>query len=215
MTGFVPLLAPLGAGLFTLTWFVLGLVSPGYPLFDQWIAPYSPISQPISGLGLGVTGPYMNTAFVVCGLLVLVGVLASLHRLPRTRSTTVGLILIALAGVGMIIDGVFTLESVMPHLMGFLLGVPVPALGFFIVGMSLRRRMRHLAMALLVSSVLTITLFAVFMVTFDPYSAGDNVGTSGALQRVLTMVVLVAVSMVGLSASRSQRTGDEVASGAC
>jgi hypothetical protein len=39
---------------------VLGFLSPGYTLFGTLIAPYSPISQPISGLGLGPTGAFMT-----------------------------------------------------------------------------------------------------------------------------------------------------------
>ena len=64
------ILIPIGAGLFTVAWFVLGLVSPGYRLFDLVIEPYSAVSQPVSGLGLGVTAPWMNAAFVLGGLLV-------------------------------------------------------------------------------------------------------------------------------------------------
>src|ERR1700719_2319464 len=67
----------LGAGagpiLFTIAWLVLGFLSPGYSLWGTRIAPYSPISQPLSGLGLGPTGPYMNAAFVLHGLLILAG----------------------------------------------------------------------------------------------------------------------------------------------
>ena len=54
-----------GPVLLTLAWFVLGFVSPGYSLWGTRIAPYSAISQPLSGLGLGPTGPYMNAAFVL------------------------------------------------------------------------------------------------------------------------------------------------------
>src|SRR6266508_2188525 len=64
-----------GPVLFTLAWFILGFLSPGYSLFGIQIAPYSPISQPISGLGLGPTGPFMNAAFVLSGLLLLAGVI--------------------------------------------------------------------------------------------------------------------------------------------
>ena len=65
--------------LFTLAWAVLGALSPGYRLFDLVIDPYSPIAQPISGLGLGVTGPYMNAAFIVGGRAGRGG----RHRIPR------------------------------------------------------------------------------------------------------------------------------------
>ena len=41
-----------GPALFTLAWIVLGFLNPGYTLFGIRIEPYSPISQPSSGLGL-------------------------------------------------------------------------------------------------------------------------------------------------------------------
>jgi hypothetical protein len=61
---------------FTVAWSILGALSPGYTVHGTVIAPYFPVSQPISGLGLGPTGPAMNTAFVVCGVMLLAGVTA-------------------------------------------------------------------------------------------------------------------------------------------
>src|SRR6266511_1955480 len=58
-----------GPVLFTLAWLVLGFLSPGYTIWGTRIAPYSPISQPISGLGMGATAPYMNAAFILARLL--------------------------------------------------------------------------------------------------------------------------------------------------
>src|SRR5438093_318007 len=62
-----------GPILFTLAWFVLGFLSPGFSIWGVAIAPYSPISAPISGLGLGPTAPFMNAAFVIGGVLLLAG----------------------------------------------------------------------------------------------------------------------------------------------
>jgi len=204
MTRLAPLLAPIGAVLFTLAWIVLGAVSPGYRLFDLVIDHYSPISQPISGLGLGVTGPYMNTAFILGGALLSAGVLASIRSFRTSRAATVGLVMIAFLGIGMIVDGIFTLESVMLHLLGFLLAVPVPAVGFVVLGIALRREHRRLSILSIVIGVLTLTLFVAFMITFDPYSAGDNTGYSGVLQRVLVTVVLAAVTLVAATAIRAR-----------
>ena len=52
-TRWLALGAIVGPVLFTLAWVVLGFLSPGYTAWGIRIAPYSPISQPISGLGLG------------------------------------------------------------------------------------------------------------------------------------------------------------------
>lgn len=82
-TRWLALGAAVGPVLFTLSWFVLGFLSPGYTLWGTKIAPYSPLSQPVSGLGLGPTGPLMNTAFVVSGLLLLVGVTGALQSIRQ------------------------------------------------------------------------------------------------------------------------------------
>jgi hypothetical protein len=68
--------------LFTAAWLVLGFISPGYTVSGTRISPYSPITQPISGLGLGKTAPYMNAAFILTGLLLLAGVIGIVRSLP-------------------------------------------------------------------------------------------------------------------------------------
>jgi hypothetical membrane protein len=202
------ILTPIGATLFTVAWLVLGAVSPGYRLFDLAIEPYSPISQPVSGLGLGVTGPWMNAAFVIGGALVLAGMLGVAASWPRTRLARVALVLLSLVGVGMIVDGLFTLESVMLHLAGFLLAVPLPAAGFVLGGIALRRDRPRIATWSIAAGALALVLFVVFMVIFDPYSAGSGEGVAGLVQRVLITVVLATVSMLGIAAVRRSASPD-------
>lgn len=197
------ILAPVGAVLFTVAWLVLGFLSPGYRLFDLVIEPYSPISQPISGLGLGVTAPWMNAAFVGGGVLVLIGTIAA------TRDWTGGLrrtsaVLVSLVGLGMIVDGLFTLESVMLHLVGFVLAVVLPIVGFLLGAIAWRRARPPLAVVLGLAGIVALVLFVVFQVIFDPYAAGDNTGVAGLVQRALVTVVLAAVSAVAITAFRQR-----------
>jgi hypothetical protein len=70
-TRWLALGAVAGPVLFTLAWLVLGFLSPGFTIFRTLITPYSPISAGISGLGLGLTAPFMNAAFVLGGLFTL------------------------------------------------------------------------------------------------------------------------------------------------
>ena len=90
----------------------LGFLSPGYTLWGTHIAPYSPVSQPVSGLGLGPTAPFMNAAFVLSGILLLLGVAGIFQGIsemnPRARWICAGLL--ALSPVGAIVCGIFTLE---------------------------------------------------------------------------------------------------------
>ena len=198
------LLAPLGAAIFTLAWLVLGAISPGYRLFDLVIEPYSPIAQPISGLGLGVTGPYMNIAFVLCGILIIAGVITGRSLWPAVRGRTGATIALAITGLGLVIDGLFTLESVMLHLVGFLLAVGGAVAGFAIATAGLRSSWRTGSVVLAIAAAAALALFVVFMVIFDPYSAGDNAGVAGLVQRLLVTVVLggIAFLSLGLRARR-------------
>ena len=67
----------------------LGFLSTGYTLWGTHIAPYSPVSQPVSGLGLGPTAPFMNAAFVLSGIPLLLGVAGIFQGIsemnPRAR----------------------------------------------------------------------------------------------------------------------------------
>jgi hypothetical protein len=130
-----------GPVLFTTAWLVLGLVSPGFTIFGTEITPYSPISAGISGLGLGPTGPYMNVAFVLTGLLLGVGVVGAMHRIPQlsARARWTCTVLLCLTPLGSIIDGLYTLESFFPHFVGAGLGFGSPIVTFVVVGLLLRR----------------------------------------------------------------------------
>lgn len=204
-----------GPILFTLAWIVLGLVSPGYPLFGTWIAPYSIVSQPISGLGLGLTGPYMNAAFVGCGVLTLVGVIGIVQQLHGITSGTrrACATLLALSPIGTAMTGIFTLESMMPHLVGFLLAAASPVLAFLVTGVVLRRHAswRQLGHWLLIASPLTLVLVITFFATFDPVAAGTGQGIGGLTQRVLVLAMHGTFVAIGLSAFRRQGDGGQTA----
>lgn len=183
-----------GPLLFTLAWLVLGFISPGYTLFNTRIAPYSLISQPISGLGLGPTGPYMNAAFVLAGLVLFTGVIGLFQttkasgRPAARRACTV---LLALTPLGMVVDGIFTLEAVFPHLIGFVLAAATPVLSFLATGLYLRGipQWRRFGTWLLLGSPLTLVLVAAFFATFDPEAAGAGLGVAGLTQRLLVIQV--------------------------
>jgi hypothetical protein len=192
--------------LFTLAWFILGFLSPGYSLFGTQIAPYSPISQPISGLGLGATGPFMNAAFVLSGILLLAGVIGIFHSIREigARARWSCTVLLALSPLGMILDGLFTLESVWLHTAGFLLATGTPVLSFLVSGLLLRRvpRWRRFGSWLLLGSPLTLVLLVLFFATFNPEMAGANIGVGGLASRLLAVESLVWFAAMGWLAYR-------------
>jgi len=204
----LPLGAIAGPAMFTLAWLTLGFLSPGYTLFGTLIAPYSAISQPISGLGLGSTGPFMNTAFVLGGLMLLAGVVGIFHNLQgiSVRARWVCVILFTLSPLGMIICGVFTLESILLHLVGFLLAVVSPVLSFLVAGLLLRRipGWGQFSRWLFLGSLLTVVLVVLFFSTFSPAEAGTGIGFAGLIQRALTVEIQALFAALGwLSFRRS------------
>ncbi|TMC56067.1 MAG: DUF998 domain-containing protein, partial [Chloroflexota bacterium] len=205
-TRWLALGAVAGPVLFTLAWFILGFLSPGYTAWGTRIAPYSPISQGISGLGLGITAPFMNTAFVFSGLLILAGVVSifqgirEMGALARWSCT----VLLALSPLGMAVDGIFTLESFLPHMVGFLLAAASPVLSFVVVGLLLRRipRWRWLGSWLLLASPLTLVLLVLYFLTFSPTVAGTQTGVAGLTERILVVEVLAWFVAMGWLAFR-------------
>ena len=196
-----------GPVLFTSAWFVLGLVSTGFALPDRVVSPYSAVSHPISGLGLGATGPFMNAAFVAGGLLCLVGVVAALqgidHLSARERWTASALL--GLSGLGMIMDGFFTLESFGLHMLGFLFAAAAPVVGFVVLGVALRRHpaWRRLGGVLLVAGPLNLLLVVVALATFDPVLAGEGRGMAGLTQRIWALHLHAGFVALGWSAFSS------------
>jgi hypothetical membrane protein len=186
----------------------LGFISPGYTMWGTRIAPYSVISQPLSGLGLGPTGPLMNATFIVSGLLIVagaVGVFRSIPELgPAARWT--GTVLLALPGLGAIIDGVFTLEHFLLHFVGFGLALTT-VVGFPVIGSLLRRipSWRRFGSCLIVAGPVTLALTVLYFATFTPTIEGVQHGVAGVTERLLVLELqawYVAIGWLAFNKSR-------------
>jgi hypothetical protein len=184
-----------GPVLFTLAWLILGALSPGYTVSGTWISPYSAISQPISGLGLGETARYMNAAFVISGLLLLAGVVGVFRTLPpggRTATRIVSAILLGLAPVGLVVIGFFTLETPLMHLAGAMLVLATPVVSFLVTGVYLRGvpGWHRSGNGLLLASPITLVLFIVYNLSFSQVAVAAGHGVAGLTQRVLFVEIL-------------------------
>lgn len=197
-----------GPVLFTLAWFVLGFLSPGMVFDGAPPIPASPITAPISGLGLGPTGPFMNVGFVLGGILLVAGVLGvfSTSDLASSRPAArwACAALLSLTGVGMVIAGVFTLEAPLPHLVGFGVATGIPLLSFLMAGSFFRGipRWRRFGTWLRLGSPLTLVLLILSQVTFDQATITAGQGIAGLTSRLLAVEVLAWFVAMGWLAFR-------------
>jgi hypothetical membrane protein len=196
-----------GPALFTLAWFVFGFLSPGYTIFGTEISPYSPISQPISGLGLGLTAAFMNAPFVLGGILLMAGVIGifqTMRASSRSAARWACAALLALSPLGLMVAGIFTLKEPLPHLLGFLLATGTPVLSFLAAGAFLRGipHWRRFGTWLLLGSPLTLLLVVLFFLTFDQATTAAGQGVAGLTQRILVLEVLAWFAAMGWLALR-------------
>ncbi len=184
-----------GPAIFTSGWLVLGFFSPGfYRVGGDRIAPYSPLSQSISGLGVGPTAPLMNMSFVLGGILTLIGlsgVAGSLHREPGDLPYRTLFVLLGLPALGAVIDGVFTLRHNVEHSLGFALALTSIA-GLPVCGSVLRRtnRWRGFGAFLIGGGPLTLALTVAFVLTFHPTTKGIEAGFGGLSERILVSEIM-------------------------
>jgi hypothetical membrane protein len=201
------LAAVAGPVLFVVAWIVLGFVNTGYTLWGVHVAHYNPIQQQISALGVGNTAPYMNTTFILTGLLLIagaVGIFAALRREMTARARKWTLVLWILPGVGSITDGIFTFEHAMPHFAGFALSLSAVA-GFAVTGAALRHSptWRNTGRWLIVSAVLTVALTVLFFATFTPTAAGQLTGIAGLTERILVTEIMWWYALLGWTTYRA------------
>jgi len=197
----------LGPLVLTLAWLILGFFSTGYSLWDTRVDSYSVIAQPISGLGLGDTAVYMNTAFIVSGILMVLGsigfsrVLTGKAAAYKTRTA----VLLSLVGIGAAMCGIFTLESFMLHTLGFLFAL-TPIITFPYLGSKFRKdkKWRAAGNTMMSASPILLTLAVAYFVSFNPETAGLNQGYAGLTERVLLLVLMSYYATLGFFAAGSK-----------
>jgi hypothetical membrane protein len=184
-----------GPILLTLAWIDLGLMRPA--VRDAWGVSggiTGMITQPFSGLGLGSNGFLFNTAFVLSGLLIMVGVFGIFQTIEATGSPMArraSAVLLALTGLGSVVCGLFTIQLFIPHMIGFLLGSGTPVLSFLVAGSFLRRipRWRRFGTWLLLASPLTLVLLVLFFINFNFDTMAAGIGVAGLTERILVIEV--------------------------
>lgn len=166
---------------FAFAYTMLGFLRPGF----------SPVSEPISGLGVGPNAPAMNVSFILTGLLMFVGVVRIFQNIGEIGGAArwICMLLLLLSPIGCIICGLYTYEAFMFHFLGFFLACGTPVICFPAAGLILRRvpHFRRLGNWMIVGGPLTLVLIVLFMATFD-YQNTD-VGMAGLFERILVLEV--------------------------
>jgi hypothetical protein len=174
---------------FTVGWLVLGWLSPGfYTVSGTRLAPYSPVSQQISRLGVGPTAPFMNSIFVVSGILTLIGVFGIVGSQPRgAHRLRLLLVLLALPALGSMMDGIFTLRYELMHSLGFALAL-TSMVGIPVAGRLLRRNPPWPGFGnwLVIAGPLTLVLAVLFLASLTP---STRHGIAGLTERILVVEI--------------------------
>jgi hypothetical protein len=123
------------------------------------------------------------------------------QRLPElsARQRWSNALLLATTGVGMVLCGLFTLEAILPHMLGVLLALGTPVLSFVVLGRLLRRipRWQRFGTWLVLGSPLTLLLLVLSFATLDPVAAGQGLGVAGLTQRVVVLEVMGWFALMG------------------
>jgi hypothetical membrane protein len=167
---------------FVAAWSILGALRPRYSL----------VSQPISGLGVGPNAAWMNGAFALMGFLIIVGVIGIFQRIPEmgpvARWTCT--VLFGLSGVGSIMCGAFTWRAApLAHVISVGIAVVVPAFGFLVAGLVLRRipAWRRFGGWLTLAFPLSLALLFLSAATFSIPSVEAGVGVAGLTERLAVL----------------------------
>lgn len=185
---------------------------------SAWTTPYSGVENYISDLGAVHCGTVeindyrayvcsplhglMNGAYIAVGALAVVGAFAGRAAWPSGRLATTGLVMVAVAGTGAVVAGVWP-EDVNQdlHILGALLAVPMSNLGMALLAVSLRRRGRVLAGC---TALLVLTGLTGLVLTGLP-DAGVGTGLAERLAGYPFEVWKAAVGLVMLTACVRRR----------
>ncbi len=201
-----------GPILLTLAWIVLGLMRPDTK--NEWGVSggiKGMITQPFSGLGLGPNGSLFNAAFLLSGILIIVGVFGVFQAIgpgERPAMRRAGATLLALSGLGGVVCGIFTIESFFLHMTGVLMGIGGPIMGFLATGFFLRDipRWRRFGNWLFLGSPLTLLLLVLFFLTFQYETVSAGLGVAGLTERILVIETQAWYVTMGWLAFRTPRT---------
>jgi hypothetical membrane protein len=182
---------------------------------SAWTTPFSLTTNYISDLGNTSCGPYpagprimyvcspwhawMNASFILLGVIILVGAALIYRAFPAGRTRTAGLALLALAGPGPILVGLFPENvNITPHTIGAAAHFVSGNLGIVVLGIAIAATRRQTPLA-----VYSIILGIVGLLATALFVSGHYLGASiGGMERIAAYPLPVWLIVIGVSLLR-------------
>jgi hypothetical membrane protein len=185
---------------------------------SAWTTPFSLMTNYISDLGNTTCGPYpvgssmyvcspwhagMNASFISLGVIILVGAALIYRAFPPGRTRTLGLVLLALAGPGEILVGLFPENvNITPHAIGAAAHFVSGNLGIVVLGIAIAATRRQTRLA--VSSIIFGSVGLLATVLFvSGYYLGIGIG---GMERIAAYPLPLWLIVVGVSLLRHGST---------
>jgi hypothetical membrane protein len=184
---------------------------------SAWTTPYSLAENYISDLGNTSCGPYpagsnmyvcspwhalMNGSFILLGVSILLGAVLIRRAFPPGRTSTAGLVMVALAGPGLILVGLFPENlNITPHSLGAALQFISGALGMAVLGAALAATRRHTWLA-----GYSIVSGGVGLLATGLFVAGEYLGLGiSGMERVAAYALPLWLIGIGVAVERRSR----------
>jgi hypothetical membrane protein len=181
---------------------------------SAWTTPFSLAANYISDLGNTTCGPYpagstmfvcspwhvwMNASFILLGVIILVGAALIWRAFPSGQARTIGMVLLALAGPGEILVGLFPENvNITPHSIGAAAHFVSGNLGIVVLGggLAATRRQTPLAIYSIISGSLGLLATALFI-------SGHFLGLGiGGMERLAAYPLPLWLVVIGVSLLR-------------
>ena len=181
---------------------------------SAWTTPFSLTTNFISDLGNTSCGPYpvgsskyvcspwhagMNLSFIVLGVIILLGAALIYQAFPPGRTRTIGLGLLALAGLGPILVGLFPENvNITPHTLGAAAHFVIGNLGIVVLGIAIAATHRQTWLA-----IFSIIAGSVGLLATALFISGHYLGTGiGGMERIAAYPLPVWLIVMGVSVAR-------------
>ena len=180
-----------------------------------WTTPFSLLTNFISDLGNTSCAPYplgsnmyvcspwhagMNASFILLGVIILLGAALIYRAFPPGRTRTIGLVLLALAGPGPILVGLFPENvNITPHSIGAAAHFISGNLGIVVLGIAIAATRHQMPLA-----IFSILAGGAGLLATALFVSGRYLGLGiGGMERIAAYALPIWLIVMGISVLRN------------